>query len=118
MRGSPTAPDEFVAGHSVKSVVPAQNFYVRVADSGKPHAHQPPTQSQLWKAFRDGDQFVAADREREHFGMRNSVERSGEGLDQQWLLLRKNRAQVQDKPVFLDSGDDGNAGGRAAETFF
>src|SRR6267143_374967 len=46
------------------------------------------------------------------------MQRGGESLDQQRLLFRKDGAEVEDKPVILDAGDDRDARGSAAKTLF
>jgi len=44
------------------------------------------------------------------------VKGSSQGLNQQGLLFGKDRAEVEDQAVVFHAGDDGHAGGSAAET--
>src|SRR5260370_11025486 len=46
------------------------------------------------------------------------MQHSNESFDQQRLLFGEHGAEVEDKPVVFDAGDDGDAGRGAAQTLF
>jgi hypothetical protein len=58
--------DKFVSRRAAKIVIPAQDFYISVADAREVYADQSPTAFQPWERFSSGNKLVIVDRKAEH----------------------------------------------------
>src|ERR1700719_1386666 len=62
-------PDEFVTRRSVKGMVAAKNFDVRVAEPGEPHAYKRPAATESWQWLSNGGECVISYDEGKHVGL-------------------------------------------------